>query len=213
MKAISLHQPWATLILLGAKTFETRSWQTSHRGTLAIHAAKHKSAEFRQLCVTDPEISAVLAKHGLTYDTLPFGAILGTAQVGEMVQTEHMPSLSFTELACGDYTPGRYAWQLYRVESLVRPVLCRGFQQLWTVAPDYLPMLHTREALASAFTKRYGGLVQADDIRDLMNLTQEDDADTTLHVQASREARTDWYEVRVNESGQLEATSIEQLPF
>lgn len=40
MKAITLWQPWATLIRAGAKTIETRSWATSHRGPLAIHAAR-----------------------------------------------------------------------------------------------------------------------------------------------------------------------------
>lgn len=42
MKAISLWQPWATLIATGAKQIETRSWATSYRGPIAIHAAKRK---------------------------------------------------------------------------------------------------------------------------------------------------------------------------
>lgn len=41
MKAITLHQPWASLIALGVKTVETRSWNTNYRGTLAIHAGLH----------------------------------------------------------------------------------------------------------------------------------------------------------------------------
>ena len=40
MKALSITQPWATLIAIGAKTIETRSWSTLYRGDLAIHAAK-----------------------------------------------------------------------------------------------------------------------------------------------------------------------------
>lgn len=42
MKALTLHQPWASLIALGVKTVETRSWSTAYRGPLAIHAAKRK---------------------------------------------------------------------------------------------------------------------------------------------------------------------------
>lgn len=38
MKALTLRQPWASLIPLGAKTIETRSWRTNYRGPLAIHA-------------------------------------------------------------------------------------------------------------------------------------------------------------------------------
>lgn len=39
MKAITIWQPWASLIALGVKTIETRSWSTDYRGPLAIHAA------------------------------------------------------------------------------------------------------------------------------------------------------------------------------
>src|SRR3954451_22243677 len=38
--ALTLTQPWATLVAIGAKQIETRSWGTSYRGWLAIHAAK-----------------------------------------------------------------------------------------------------------------------------------------------------------------------------
>lgn len=211
MKAISLHQPYATLIMLGYKHYETRSWKTSHRGPLAIHAAKHKSEAYRQLCATDPEISAILAKHNLTYDTLPLGAVLGTCQVGEMYQNEQMTELSLTELACGDYEPGRYAWTLYDVQALVKPLTCRGFQQLWSIAPEMRCKLLTREALAKALTTRYGGLVQADDIRDLMRFSDADENE--VHVQATRDARTDWYQVTVNSAGELDPSTIVQLPF
>jgi hypothetical protein len=38
VKALTLHQPWATAIAEGIKTIETRSWATDYRGPLAIHA-------------------------------------------------------------------------------------------------------------------------------------------------------------------------------
>lgn len=38
MKALTLRQPWASLVALGVKTIETRSWSTKYRGPLAIHA-------------------------------------------------------------------------------------------------------------------------------------------------------------------------------
>ena len=40
MKALTLTQPWASLVACGAKTIETRSWRTPYRGPVAIHAAK-----------------------------------------------------------------------------------------------------------------------------------------------------------------------------
>ena len=40
MKAITIWQPWAFLLAMGAKQYETRSWETAYRGPIAIHAAK-----------------------------------------------------------------------------------------------------------------------------------------------------------------------------
>lgn len=42
MKFLTIRQPWASLISLGVKRIETRSWSTSFRGPLAIHAGKAK---------------------------------------------------------------------------------------------------------------------------------------------------------------------------
>lgn len=44
MKALTIRQPWASLIAAGVKTIETRSWSTKYRGPLAIHAGKHEPA-------------------------------------------------------------------------------------------------------------------------------------------------------------------------
>ena len=43
MKCLSLWQPWASLVVIGAKRFETRSWPTNYRGPLLIHAAQRWS--------------------------------------------------------------------------------------------------------------------------------------------------------------------------
>ena len=40
MKALSIRQPWAWAIIAGYKTIENRTWQTSYRGPLLIHAGK-----------------------------------------------------------------------------------------------------------------------------------------------------------------------------
>ena len=40
MKAISIRQPWAALIVCGIKDIENRSWPTKYRGKLLIHASK-----------------------------------------------------------------------------------------------------------------------------------------------------------------------------
>ncbi len=49
MKALSIRQPWAWLIVQDAKDVENRHWQTSHRGPLLIHAAK--GCTFQEWCL------------------------------------------------------------------------------------------------------------------------------------------------------------------
>jgi len=136
MKAITLHQPYATLVMLGydIKWHETRSWSTKHRGLLAIHAAASQPAYARE-AAKNPLIAEALAAHGLTYDTLPYGALLGTVELREVHQMtpELIAQQTPTELATGDWTPGRYAWQLEDRQPYSVPVTCRGYQQIWNV--------------------------------------------------------------------------------
>ncbi|MGE5593799.1 MAG: ASCH domain-containing protein [Betaproteobacteria bacterium] len=54
MKAITLIQPWASLVAIGAKRIETRSWATDYRGPLAIHAAKGFPKWAQELCYKEP---------------------------------------------------------------------------------------------------------------------------------------------------------------
>lgn len=53
IKAITLWQPWALLMALKEKEYETRSWMTTYRGPLAIHAAKNFPKDARSLCLRD----------------------------------------------------------------------------------------------------------------------------------------------------------------
>ncbi|MCC6426255.1 MAG: ASCH domain-containing protein [Phycisphaerales bacterium] len=62
MKCISLWQPWATLVSLGEKRVETRSWETKYRGPLAIHAAKKWDRRLEELSVTNPAIFDALTR-------------------------------------------------------------------------------------------------------------------------------------------------------
>src|SRR5437660_590025 len=81
MKSITVTQPWATLIVLGAKRHETRTWRTRHRGALAIHAAGHFPEDQHDLCRQEP-FRSILRKAGYSsWFDLPTGAVLGTVQL------------------------------------------------------------------------------------------------------------------------------------
>jgi hypothetical protein len=138
MKAISLIQPYATLIMLGYKQYETRSWATKHRGLLGIHASAGKPAWAREVAATDPEISTILEQHNLKFDDLPRGQLLGTCVVDSMHKMDETWDLvlSDTEIACGDYSNGRYAWALSHVWVFPKPIPCRGALSLWEVPAE-----------------------------------------------------------------------------
>ena len=107
MVAISLLQPWATLVVIGAKTIETRSWSTNYRGTILIHASLGKKAAF---IIKEPPFS----KYIKNFNDLPFGAIIGRADLTKILRIEdfglideRMNALTIEEKAFGDYSHGR----------------------------------------------------------------------------------------------------------
>lgn len=166
MKALSLTQPWATLVAIGAKKIETRSWSTPHRGWLAIHAAKGLGSVggpsgLIDLCLSEP-FQTALAKGGagliVPGSDLPLGAVVAVAHLhrvgrigrrGEDVILNgfDLPIVG-DELAFGDYAPGRYGWALTSVWALAEPIPCRGALGLWDVPADVLARIDAEIGVA-----------------------------------------------------------------
>jgi hypothetical protein len=162
MKALSLTQPWAQLVAIGAKKVETRGWQTAYRGWLAIHATISVPPAARKLCLTEPFGNALTAGgipgavwtdgqvRGADHRALPLGAIVAVANLhrcGEIRRTpdgqvivhgQGLPITDERELVFGDYTPGRYGWVLTNVQPLREPIPCRGALGLWDVPSEVL---------------------------------------------------------------------------
>jgi hypothetical protein len=133
VKAISLTQPWATLVAIGAKLYETRSWSTSYRGWLAIHAAKGFPRDCRALCYQQP-FAAHLAHAGYnTPEDLPRGQVLAVVNLTDCVSTNRWQPASSVEYDFGNYGPHRYAWQLETVRQLKTPIDARGALSIWTL--------------------------------------------------------------------------------
>ncbi|KIV56204.1 ASCH domain-containing protein [Aneurinibacillus migulanus] len=137
MKVISIIQPWATLIALGEKKFETRSWSTKYRGELAIHSSKKID---KSICRQEP-FRSVLAKHGYTESNLPIGVILATCQLvdcfkvtrdfGESANLAGRYPVIGNEYRFGDYSEGRFAWELLNIQKLDEPIPAKGKLNLW----------------------------------------------------------------------------------
>jgi hypothetical protein len=136
IKALSLTQPWGTLVASGAKRIETRSWKTSYRGPLAIHAAKGLPKDTLALFFTEP-FASTLRRNGIKHPSdMPRGAIVATCTLVDCIPTESIRgSLSENELAFGDYSDGRWAWVLEDVQALSQPVPVKGALGLWEWQP------------------------------------------------------------------------------
>lgn len=130
MKALSLTQPWASLVAIGAKHVETRSWQTPFRGPLAIHAAKVFPPYARDFAEEILPYRSLFV-HGLRARDLPLGAIVATCRLVGCVRTELMWDISEQEREFGDYSPGRWAWVLEDIVRLPEPIPARGALGLW----------------------------------------------------------------------------------
>ena len=151
MKAISLWQPWASLVAYEVKPEETRSWMAP-RGywgqRIAIHAAK-------RLMVLDhlpSDLRRAVIAHDLT--TPPYGAVVATAVLKECRQvpdprdlidpSSPLPGLEQTTRPAiepnpyGDFSPGRWIWYLTDIKRFDDPALARGRQGFWDWA---LPIL------------------------------------------------------------------------
>jgi hypothetical protein len=138
MKALSLWQPWASLIAVGAKHWETRSWPTRYRGPIAIHAARHWDEECSWAlsqgivqAALDP-VYGIGGKWILKSD-LPVGAIVAVAELTDCVRTETLQGQMLSDRSFGNFAPGRFAWRIVQVDRLLRPADCTGRQGLWNL--------------------------------------------------------------------------------
>lgn len=134
--AITLTQPWASLAVLLEKRWETRGWKTSRRGRVAIHAALGFPDQAKDLCA-HPIFRSVLARHGIHGpEDLPTGKIIGVCDILSCEPTATVVSkISGQEQAFGDYTPGRYAFELGAMFRLPMPVAASGKLSFWRVLP------------------------------------------------------------------------------
>lgn len=150
IRTISLWQPWATLVVIGAKTIETRGWNTTHRGQLAIHAAQHDTIGQRELCQCEPFRGELLKAGYKSFEELPLGAIIGRCELSDTLSIDNnqdlMPSVGTFERAFGDYSAGRFAWRMVNPQQFVKPIPARGRQGFWIwQAPRHIPTTFHRK--------------------------------------------------------------------
>ena len=159
MKAISLHQPWASLIAEGIKTIETRSWAPPKAligQRIAIHAAK-KMMPWPYNPEKYPDVPELQALAAVGTPPIPLGDVVATAVLADAWQVDHdsLPVVQrnghpmvYQKLKLdgttrkfaaadpyGDFEPGRWLWFLEDIKKLDPPVPAIGHQGFWSWIP------------------------------------------------------------------------------
>ena len=146
MKIITLFEPFATLMVIGAKQIETRSWKTNHRGKLGIHASKQMPKWCREL-LHKPEFKKALGEREFN-----LGHLIGDVEVVDMVPTKiqvtkwrQLNPIRFPdEHHFGDYSDGRWGWITRNPAQYPYPIPLKGSMGIWNgpdielISPDSL---------------------------------------------------------------------------
>lgn len=147
MKALSLKQPWASLLAGGEKRVETRAWKTQERGRIAIHASKGFEDFERDLVITSPFVVSMIRLGFNRADDLPLGAIIGVGTLRDMWPAQTIKrTLNDKELAFGNYEMGRWAWVFADLCMFKKPIPCRGMPGLWPVPESVLPLIELQRS-------------------------------------------------------------------
>lgn len=127
MKVLSLTEPYATLIKLGKKKIETRSFKTNYRGELYIHAS---STKIPKEWKNNKELMELVDGNDLN-----FGYIILKCKLVDCVymDEEFLDKIKKDKLEfiCGDYRLQRYAWILEDIEVLDKPIFAKGKLGIW----------------------------------------------------------------------------------
>lgn len=122
MKALSIKNPWATLIVNGLKEYEFRSWQTKYRGKIYIHASKSfKKEEVMKFSI-----------YNFKYIN---GAIIGEATLTDCIKVTPEFILKLERVNPLVYKKNNYnslyAWKLEDIKMYKEPIYVKGSLGLW----------------------------------------------------------------------------------
>ena len=125
MKALTIKQPWATLIMQGDKRFEFRSWKTNFRGDVLIHAGKGLDKE------------AVIRLKKYLPDELPMGKILGKVTITDCVpmsdEFAKMLSKENSDIYTSHSFSNNYGFKIENVEVFDTPIDAKGQLGFWNI--------------------------------------------------------------------------------
>jgi len=122
MKALTIKQPWASLIIEGHKKYEFRSWKTNYRGKILIHAGLS----------LEKDVQERFKNYNLDYK---LGYIIGEAEIVDCILVDEKFNESLRNIDPIVYGRSNhvenYAWKLENIKKYDNPVPCKGKLSLW----------------------------------------------------------------------------------
>ena len=121
MKALTIKQPWASLIVNDIKHYEFRSWKTNYRGKIYIHSGLS----------TDLNELKKYEEYNLEYIN---GAIIGEAEIIDCILVDDEFKNKILKENKKVYQNGSgYAFVLINIKKYEKPIYCKGKLGLWNV--------------------------------------------------------------------------------
>lgn len=122
MKALTVKEPWASLIINGYKEYEFRSWKTNYRGRILIHAG----------LTLEEDASKNFKDYNLNYGK---GEIIGEATLTDCILVTDKLEDDLFKLNPLVYAKSKhsrvYAWKLEDIKVYNRRIPSKGRLGLW----------------------------------------------------------------------------------
>jgi hypothetical protein len=132
MKAVTIQQPFASLIVAGIKTLECRTWPTDHRGPLVIHVGKQSTMP-HDLIVAGYKLLAGIGISPGTAEQLR-GKIIGQVTVTACMRADIADHLiTADDNRVGIFNAQTYVWVLRQPIEYQDPISCSGQQGIWEI--------------------------------------------------------------------------------
>ena len=122
MKALTIKQPWTSLIIEGYKKYEFRSWKTNYRGKILIHAG----------LTLEKDMLERFKEYDLNYD---LGCIIGEVEITDCILVDKEFNDELNNINSLVYTKSnhveKYAWKLENIKKYDKPIYIKGKLGLW----------------------------------------------------------------------------------
>jgi hypothetical protein len=139
MKALSIKQPWASLIAHGLKDIENRTWRTHFRGRVYIHVSAKAAGDFMRL-LSNKQLNKVVweLENYKTFETyFEYSAIIGEVDIIDCVQDHPSIWAEKHEDFMGEFIRGPiWNWVLANPVLYDKPILnVKGKLSFWEFEP------------------------------------------------------------------------------